>query len=488
MLSRLRNLGRNTAVLSWIANTAAFYGLTGLTLGVLRLIGTNTSFRLWNKFLMSIDAMKKALGCSRSSVEKALKKLRDLKLIALDGQVPSGRGRAFAGYRLSGTPECPLPEWVVEAREALREEAQSVPPEWEVEDALTCAFTYEIKPTGPAVYVEPQSASPSGDFSHSQLGADLYPSALPTRTGPEAQPQPSGNARRVRHLGLAPSRATVKKLARSTAKRVLEGFVGPKTSDAPAGPLRRSLAPPQAPCPLSSGTKIPVTYSPPATEGTPPMTPFTDPALGALTRDTRLFYLGLRSIADNGMTLADPRYLKAELFRYDEDITIADIGNMIGTLIDAGKLHLIPGHLILSDPEVTADGGLFTIPAAPKPLKQNTEQEFDTFWAYYPRKAGKGAARKAFLAAAARVPAARLIQAAAAYADNCQLIRKEKQFIPYPSVWLNQERWDDELEQAPQVRSRVDDAFHHNMMMVEEYRRAEGLNGGQTPKEIGPSW
>jgi hypothetical protein len=220
------------------------------------------------------------------------------------------------------------------------------------------------------------------------------------------------------------------------------------------------------------------------------MTPFTDPALGTLPIGIRLFYLGLRSLADTAsMIVSDTRYLKAELFRYDDDITPTDISNWINTLADTGKIHNVPGHLLLSDPntEAPADGSLFAFPAAPAPLKQNNEQDFDTFWHYYPRRTGKGAARKAFLAAVAKgTPAHRIIEAAASYANTCQMIGKEIQFTPHPSVWLNQERWDDDPEQAPQVRSRADDAFRQNMQTVEHYRQQELGNGGL--KEIGPSW
>ncbi len=220
------------------------------------------------------------------------------------------------------------------------------------------------------------------------------------------------------------------------------------------------------------------------------MTPFTDPALGALPFDIRLFYLGLRSLADTAsMIIADTRYLKAELFRYDDNITPTDISNWINTLTNNGKIHVIPGHLLLSDPnaEAPSDGALFAFPA-PAPLKQNTEQDFNTFWHYYPRRIGKGAARKAFLAAVSKgTPAHRIIEAAANYANTCKMIGKEIQFTPHPSVWLNQERWDDDQEQAPQVRSRADDAFQQNMMMVEHYRQQE-LGSNNPPKEIGPGW
>jgi len=71
---------------------------------------------------------------------------------------------------------------------------------------------------------------------------------------------------------------------------------------------------------------------------------------------------------------------------------------------------------------------------------------FKSFWSAYPRRIGKGAARTAFAKACKYEDANVIIQGAMDYAKYCVESEAEMQFIPHASTWLNQERWDDELE------------------------------------------
>ena len=75
----------------------------------------------------------------------------------------------------------------------------------------------------------------------------------------------------------------------------------------------------------------------------------------------------------------------------------------------------------------------------------NTLVGFDEFWQAYPKKTGKGEARKAW----AKIrPNAELLQQmlnAIAWQSQSEQWRKDGgQFIPMPSTWLNQQRWEDE--------------------------------------------
>lgn len=214
---------------------------------------------------------------------------------------------------------------------------------------------------------------------------------------------------------------------------------------------------------------------------------FADPTFGDLPRDCRLLYLGLRDIADeHGQVRSDPRFIKGEVFRYDDDLTATDVDLMINEIAETGKIHRIPGYIVISDPDTSPADALFAIPVKTITKPAPAEAAFDTFWTHYPRRTGKGAARKAWLArVAAGVDPHLLLTATVAYADRCREIGKEIQFIPYPAVWLNQERYNDDPEQAPQVRSRVDDAYRQGMQLTEYYREQERLEGGQPPKAIG---
>ena len=68
---------------------------------------------------------------------------------------------------------------------------------------------------------------------------------------------------------------------------------------------------------------------------------------------------------------------------------------------------------------------------------------FDAFWAAYPRKVGKGDARKAF--GKVRVELGTLLSAIEAQKASQQWKRDGGRYIPNPATWLNQCRWEDEL-------------------------------------------
>jgi hypothetical protein len=70
------------------------------------------------------------------------------------------------------------------------------------------------------------------------------------------------------------------------------------------------------------------------------------------------------------------------------------------------------------------------------------ESDFNDFWNIYPRKQGKGKAKEAFMKAiknGASVLA--VLEGARRYAADPNL--PDPQFIPMPTTWLNQERWED---------------------------------------------
>lgn len=94
--------------------------------------------------------------------------------------------------------------------------------------------------------------------------------------------------------------------------------------------------------------------------------------------------------------------------------------------------------------------GLLNTPLPPKGgVRADLTPEpygFGEFWAAYPRKIGKDAARKAF---AKRKPdadlLAEMVSAIHVQARSEQWCKDGGQFIPHPSTWLNQGRWDDEV-------------------------------------------
>ena len=115
----------------------------------------------------------------------------------------------------------------------------------------------------------------------------------------------------------------------------------------------------------------------------------------------------------------------------------------ISNITDA-HLHTLFTALGASGAEVSV-----AAPATQDERKANNKPAvpmFDSFWAAYPRKTGKGAARKAWVKMECEVDANAVIAAVHRNtAKNEQWLKDGGQFIPHPVTWLNQERWLDEI-------------------------------------------
>ena len=97
-----------------------------------------------------------------------------------------------------------------------------------------------------------------------------------------------------------------------------------------------------------------------------------------------------------------------------------------------------------SPPADTAGNLTRTTQLEPEELEplNNINAQFDEFWAAYPRKKGKGQARKAFEKALEKTDLVTILAGVASYVANEDL--SNPQFVAHPSTWLNGERWDDE--------------------------------------------
>lgn len=104
------------------------------------------------------------------------------------------------------------------------------------------------------------------------------------------------------------------------------------------------------------------------------------------------------------------------------------------------------------------------------------EEQFELFWAAYPRRISKGAARKAFDKAIKKTTLEKMFEAIKSY----KLHKPEKIDFKHAATWLNGECWDDEWEvKAPTFAftgSRPSDAYtdaRKPMSEEEQARRAE---------------
>jgi len=79
------------------------------------------------------------------------------------------------------------------------------------------------------------------------------------------------------------------------------------------------------------------------------------------------------------------------------------------------------------------------VPAQPLPA---TNQDFERWWAAYPRKVGKEAAKRSWLKALKSAKRPEVLLEALAKA----IWSDDAKFIPHPATWLNQGRWMDEVE------------------------------------------
>lgn len=78
-------------------------------------------------------------------------------------------------------------------------------------------------------------------------------------------------------------------------------------------------------------------------------------------------------------------------------------------------------------------------------------EEFDRFWAKYPRKIGKGQAVKAWKAATKKAEPEAIISGLNAHLP--QWAATEEKFIPHAATWLNGERWTDEVTQPKPTKA-----------------------------------
>ena len=76
--------------------------------------------------------------------------------------------------------------------------------------------------------------------------------------------------------------------------------------------------------------------------------------------------------------------------------------------------------------------------------ENSLDQLFDEFWKAYPRKANKPAAKKAFKRISpSRELLDKMLEAISRFKLSPEWTQDSGQFIPYPSSWLNGERWND---------------------------------------------
>lgn len=93
-----------------------------------------------------------------------------------------------------------------------------------------------------------------------------------------------------------------------------------------------------------------------------------------------------------------------------------------------------------------------------KPIPPEIEAEFTVWWAAWPRKISKGAARNAYRRARKLAGPEVLLAGVGAYIAALEALKATGKFCPeicYPATWLNGERWADEAPAQPEHEARM---------------------------------
>lgn len=102
-------------------------------------------------------------------------------------------------------------------------------------------------------------------------------------------------------------------------------------------------------------------------------------------------------------------------------------------------------------PVPVPDSSLSSLQSESEEGKESEKGEFEQFWQAYPRKVGKKAALKAWHAAKDKPDLLRILSALAAAKQSPDWTKENGKFIPHPATWLNQGRWDDEVQSRTQT-------------------------------------
>lgn len=145
----------------------------------------------------------------------------------------------------------------------------------------------------------------------------------------------------------------------------------------------------------------------------------------------------MQLLSEYGYTV-ESEYLK---FEYPMDTTVTVTVNNIPTNSNN-----------ISKEQDNKDNTVYKTKAVKRGKNKEYTQEFEMFWTAYPRKEGKGEAFKSFLKATDDCGATvqDLLDGIDKYKQTEQWQRDGGKYIPHPTTWLNQKRWED----TPMVTSQ----------------------------------
>ena len=141
---------------------------------------------------------------------------------------------------------------------------------------------------------------------------------------------------------------------------------------------------------------------------------------------------------------------------HGEGLTLPNFGRHNGK---TAKDRVLTAQRVASHKASKKGNGTSVTSALPREEKRREEVNpsaqppgFAEFWKTYPRKVGKAAAEKAW-SKAKGVDLSTILQAIERARATEQWLKDGGQFIPHPSTWLAQRRWEDEPAEAAPMHS-----------------------------------
>ena len=83
-------------------------------------------------------------------------------------------------------------------------------------------------------------------------------------------------------------------------------------------------------------------------------------------------------------------------------------------------------------------------------LGESMREDFEKFWSEYPKKVARKEAEKAF--SRVKVELSVVLSGLDKWKKSEQWTKDDGQFVPHPTTWLNQERWNDEVEKTKESK------------------------------------
>jgi hypothetical protein len=246
------------------------------------------------------------------------------------------------------------------------------------------------------------------------------------------------------------------------------------------------------------------------------------PVMAQQDDTTKLLALGLLNFADDeGFFYADPKLIRSALRPFDDDSSnvrrslekLEKIGYIetrihpthgaVGTVLSFDKHQRVdrpkPSEIkdlydSTNDRRMIDDESSLEGKGSGKGKEQGTRESsvglFDSFWKAYPKKIGKGEAEKSFKKAIKEVTLEAMIEAVRAQSNSDQWKKDGGQFIPNPSTWLNQKRWNDELELnlSPVIPDGPPDWLPENWKEIAVKMLGEKAEAYTSHTDIPPDW